>query len=211
MLLCLRRFPASASRLGAQQRLGRETIPARRRRVRAQSTSCERNRSERGRKSEREHRVSGRQLGILAVAAAAVLGLTVLGGLAWRAITVQQMDGTGAQRNFEDVLASVKSPSPLVHREAGRFVRRPSSPPVGPPPRDLHVLAYYADGQRLVRGDVPLWFFAVKGPAVTYALRGTGFDLETLGLTPNDLQQAGAGIILDDTRPTGDRLLAWTE
>ncbi len=148
---------------------------------------------------------------ILVVLAAASLGLSVFGGMAWRAISVQQMDDTGAQHNFEDVLARARSPTPLVRRESGRFVRRPSSPPVGPPPRDLHVLAYYADGQRLVRADVPLWFFTVKGPAAAYALRGTGFDLETLGLTSRDLQQAGAGIILDETRPTGDRILAWTE
>jgi hypothetical protein len=85
--------------------------------------------------------MSGGRSGVLAVVVAAVLGLTVFGGLAWRAITVQQMDGAGAQHNFEDVLASAKSPTPLVRRESGRFVRRPSSPLVGPPPGDLHVLA----------------------------------------------------------------------
>jgi hypothetical protein len=155
--------------------------------------------------------MSCRRAIVLTVVVVATLGLAVSGGLAWRAITVQQIDGSGAQHNFDDVLETAKSPTPLVHRESGRFVRRPSSPSVGPPPRDLHVLAYYADGHRLVRADVPLWFFTVKGPAAAYALRGTGFDLETLGLTPSELQRAGAGIILDETRPTGDRILAWTE
>jgi hypothetical protein len=57
----------------------------------------------------------------------------------------------------------------------------------------------------------PLWFFKVKGPAVEYARRDTGFDLAALGLTAGDPERAGRGLILDGARNNGDRLLAWTE
>jgi hypothetical protein len=73
------------------------------------------------------------------------------------------------------------------------------------------VLAYRASEERLVEADVPLLFLRVKGPAVAFALRGTNFDLESLGLTAADLVDAGPGIVLDETRGNGDRVLAWTQ
>jgi hypothetical protein len=75
----------------------------------------------------------------------------------------------------------------------------------------MRVLAYRRPEQRLVRADVPLWFLKLKGPAVQYALRGTGLDLERLGVTPADLERYGACVVLDETRANGDRLLVWTE
>jgi hypothetical protein len=58
---------------------------------------------------------------------------------------------------------------------------------------------------------VPFWFLKVKGPAVQYALRGTGLDLKRLGVSPADLEGYGVCLILDQTRTNGDRLLVWTE
>jgi len=152
-----------------------------------------------------------KRIWIAVIAVAAMLGLGLFGVLASHSVSIEQMDRTGAQNNFQEALASVPSPTPLVRRDAtGRFVRRASIDPTGSRPTQLHVLAFYAEGQRLARADVPLWLFKVKGPAVAYALRGTGFDLDTLGLTARDLEQAGAGVVLDETRASGDRLLAWT-
>jgi hypothetical protein len=65
--------------------------------------------------------------------------------------------------------------------------------------------------ENLVEADVPLWFFAVKAPAAQFALRGTSFDLEEIGLTVDDLRNAGATVVMDETRSGGERLLAWTE
>jgi hypothetical protein len=106
----------------------------------------------------------------------------------------------------------VPSTPPLVQRDAsGVFVRRPSVKSTGAVPTELHVLAYHVDGQRLVRADVPMWFFKVKGPALRYAVRDTGLDFDALNLTATDLENAGAGVVLDETRLNGDRLLVWTE
>jgi len=148
---------------------------------------------------------------VVALVASAALGVGIFGLLTWRFVAIDRMGSVGAENNFEQALASVPSPIPLISRDGtGHFVRRRSPEAGGPPPTQLHVLAYHADGQRLVNGDVPLWFFKVKGPAVAYALRGTGFDLGALSLTAADLERAGAGVVLDETRPTGDRILAWT-
>ena len=142
---------------------------------------------------------------------AALVGVAVFGVLAWRSVSVLEMDATGALHNFETVRARVPGP-PLVRRDAsGRFVRRPSGNTTGPVPTELHALAYYVDGQRLVRADVPMWFFKVKGPALRFAVRDTGLDLDALNVTATDLENAGAGVVLDETRSNGDRLLVWTD
>jgi len=145
------------------------------------------------------------------VIVAAVAGLAVFGVLAWRSVNVLEMDASGALHNFEAVRARLSGP-PLVERDAtGALVRRTSVKATGSVPTELHALAYYGDGQRLVRADVPLWFFKVKGPALRYAVRGTGLDLDSLNLTATDLENAGARLVLDETRSNGDRLIVWTE
>lgn len=58
---------------------------------------------------------------------------------------------------------------------------------------------------------MPLWFFKVKGPALRYAVRDTSLDLDALNLTATDLENAGASVVLDETRSNGDRLLVWTD
>jgi hypothetical protein len=78
-------------------------------------------------------------------------------------------------------------------------------------PTQLRVLAYRAPQQRLVHADVPFWFLKVKGPAVRYALRDTGLDLDRLDVSLADLERYGVCLILDETRANGDRLLVWTE
>jgi hypothetical protein len=151
---------------------------------------------------------SGRRIAA-SVLVAGALGLSVFAVLAWQAVSVQQVEARAALQQFEAVRASIKG-APLVQRdETGRFERRMMAVGDGSV-RDLHVLAYHVNGQRLIRADVPFWFFRVKGPAVQYALRGTDFDLAALNLTPSELQAVGACMILDEVRPNGDRLLAWT-
>jgi hypothetical protein len=151
-------------------------------------------------------------VGLVAFLVAALLGVSLVSLLTWRSVAVERMDATAAQHNFEEARDRVPFRAPLVRRDAqGGFVRETEVAPAGAPPTHLHVLAYYVDAHRLVRADVPLWFFKVKGPALAYGLRGTGFDLETLGLTAGDLERAGARIVLDEMRSSGDRVLVWTE
>ena len=55
-----------------------------------------------------------------------------------------------------------------------------------------------------MRADIPFWFYKLKGTAAQFLLRDTGFDLESLGIAPADLQQRGPGIVLDEARDNGD-------
>jgi hypothetical protein len=143
---------------------------------------------------------------------AGVLGVAVFGVMAWRSVTFLEVGPNGALDAFEEARMRVPSTVPLVQRDAsGTFTRRPFVKTPGPAPTKLHALGYHVDGRRLVRADVPLWYFRVKGPALRYAVRGTDLDLDALNLTATDLDNAGASIVLDETRLNGDRLLVWTD
>ena len=144
-------------------------------------------------------------------AAAAGLGVFVL--LAWRSVTVEQATPDEALRRFTEVRNSLAVVEPLLRvGAAGRITRRvqPSAREAVHPTR-LRALAYRAPERRLVRADVPFWFFKIKGPAAQYALHRTGLDLDRLGVTPADLERCGVCLVLDETRANGDRLLVWTE
>jgi hypothetical protein len=144
--------------------------------------------------------------------AAAAFAVTIFGALAWKSVAIRTADSSEALRRFTSVRASFPTGPPLVQRDAsGRFVRREETAGSVQPVTRLRVMAYSASQERLVEADVPLWFFRIKGPAAQMALRGTNFDLETLGLTAADLERAGATIVLDETRNNGDRVLAWTQ
>jgi hypothetical protein len=148
----------------------------------------------------------------MAVAVLGALGVVAFGAMVWRSTSIESAEAADAERQFAEARASLPPAAPLVTRDGeGRLVRRATTETAPDRATILHVLAYHARQQRLLRADVPLWFAKVKGPAVQYALRDTRFDLETLHLTARDLENFGAGIVFDDADASGDRLLAWTE
>ena len=94
-----------------------------------------------------------------------------IGTLAWRAVTVVEVDRSGALQTFEEARMRVPSTTPLVETRCVRDVPAASNRDRARPRANLlHALAYYVDGQRLVRADVPLWFAKMKGPALRYAV-----------------------------------------
>lgn len=138
-------------------------------------------------------------------------GIFGVGLLFWRSVYVERLDVADARKRFEEVRRDFPSAPLVIWDASGRLTRKAPGASRGPRPSQFHVLVYRSSDERLVQADAPLWFLKVKGPAVNYAFRGTGFDLAALGLTPTDLEEAGAGLVLDEKRQNGDRLLAWTE
>lgn len=143
---------------------------------------------------------------------AAVVGIGLFGFLAWRSVTVEEVQPGDALRRFAEIRDRLPQAAPVLHVDANGLVTR-RVPADGKTQRAtrLHVLAYVMSVRRLVRADAPFWFLKMKGPGVQYAFRGTGFDLDRLGLTPDDLERYGVCLILDEIRTNGDRLLVWTE
>jgi hypothetical protein len=144
---------------------------------------------------------------------AALLGVGVFAVLAWHAVTVEQAAPNYALGQFQEIRNRLAAAEPMLQVESDGSVMRHEPPDQANHvrPTRLRVLAYRAPEQRLVRADLPFWFLKVKGPAVQYALRDTGLDLQQLGVTPADLERCGICLVLDETRTNGDRLLVWTE
>jgi hypothetical protein len=147
------------------------------------------------------------------VLACGLAGMVAFVLLASRAITVQNASRTEAERRIASIRAGLPSKTALVDiDDNGRVVRtRASSDGTARPVARLKALAWRDADGRLVSADTPFWFFKLKAPAARYALDGTGFDLERLGLTPADVERFGPGIIVDHAGRDGSLLLVWTE
>jgi hypothetical protein len=151
-----------------------------------------------------------RTLSWVIVAAAAGIGLFAFS--AWRSVSIEPAAPGDALQRFTEVRSALKG-EPIVQFGAdGRHAHASAPRARQPMPLSrLRVLAYRAREARLIRAVVPFWFLKLKGPAVQYALRDTGLDLDQLGVTPADLERYGPGVVLDQSRANGDRLLVWTE
>ena len=150
---------------------------------------------------------------LLLLGLAATVGLSVFGYFVWQAVTVDRSEPRHALQEFTAIRNSLGTTEAMLRvDESGQVVRGTLlTVKGGRRPSKLKVLAYQAGEQRLARASVPIWFYKLKGPAVQFALRGIEIDLKRLGLTAGDLEQHGPGLVLDETRLNGDRLLIWTE
>ena len=149
---------------------------------------------------------------VILLALAALFGIVATAFLAWHRVTVEDAQPEDALLRFADVRAQFGGIEPLLHVDpAGRVTRRAVPLVRMAPPTQFRVLMYRVSEQRLVRTDLPFWFLKIKGPAVQYALRGTGLDLQRLGVTAADLERYGPSLVLDEMRSNGNRLLVWTE
>jgi hypothetical protein len=140
-------------------------------------------------------------------------GIIAFVALASRAITVQNASRAEAERRIANARAGLRAKAPLIDiDDDGHVVRaRSSSDGTARPVARLKALAWRDSDRRLVSADTPFWFFRLKAPAARYALEGTGFDLDRLGLTPADIERFGPGIIVDHASRDGSLLFVWTE
>jgi len=151
----------------------------------------------------------------LAIIVVALLGLSIFGSLVYRAVNVEEANSSEALTRFAVIRREFADQVPMLEMDASGRVTRSAAPSaaatVVPAVKRLEVLGYRAAEERLVSAHVPFWFFNLKGSALQFAVRDTGLDLDRLGVTAEDLSRHGPGLVLDQVRPNGDRLLVWTE
>jgi hypothetical protein len=155
--------------------------------------------------------MKGWKIVALGMLGAAATGLSIFGLLAWRAVRLETKEPSVALAELDRERARQPGPPLFALDAAGRLSQRSQPERAGATAERLHVLAWRKREGRLVRAQVPLWFLELKGPAVALALRGTGLDPEAAGLTPEAIRRHGKGLLLDASRPGGDRVLVWTE
>lgn len=93
----------------------------------------------------------------------------------------------------------------VVHREQ----ERETTMPLG----GLHVLAWVPHEKKLLRLTLPFWMLRLTGRhGVQFSSddRALGGRIR-LGVTAEDLERRGPGLILDHTRPRGERVIVWAE
>ncbi len=127
--------------------------------------------------------------------------------------TIEEVDVATAYERFVTVLAPLDSTDALLQRDAeGRWIRSErTDDPTASGLKRISVLAYRPDSERLYRMDIPFWFYRMKGPALGFVLRDTGFDLGDLGIQPRDLLRHGPGLVLNEEQQDGGRIVVWVE
>ncbi len=152
---------------------------------------------------------------LLSITVAALVGFSIFGRLVYQAVDMEEVTQSEALTRFKAARERFVNQAPMLEADASGRVAPAKSPPDGRAGsrevRRLEVLAYHVADERLVMAHVPFWFFTLKRPAVQFAVRGTGLDLDELQLTAENLSRHGPGLILDRTLPNGDRILVWAE
>jgi len=145
---------------------------------------------------------------------AAALGLIVFFWTASQVTSIEQVDTNTASFRFRAVLEQFEDTRSMLTMDGGgRVIRRTrrSKALIPVVPTGLKILAWRGSTIGLVEIHIPMWFLRMKGPAINYLLKDTKFDLQAWGLTVEELQDWGPGIVLDHRSAAGERVLIWTE
>lgn len=129
-------------------------------------------------------------------------------------VVVNSASGREADDEFEKVRQRFKGQVPLVELREGVMVRsNPRTPPAGGSGQltTLHILAWDAEDEKIAAVTVPWWVVRLKSGPIRFSTYSTGLDDEGVRLTPEDIERAGPGIILEATGHRGERVLLWAE
>lgn len=126
------------------------------------------------------------------------------------------VDQAKADQQFDEIRVRFKNQTPLiVTGEDGRDARLQTEG------RDatftgqlqaLHVVAYDRRAGKLVRFSMPFWLMRLA-PDGKVSIGEGALDgiMGAEKLTVKDLEALGPGLLVDERKPDGDRVLVWTE
>lgn len=155
-------------------------------------------------------------VGILGVC---VLALVVVAGagvyFVTRHIHTQRAETTDAMKSLDRARARFRNQQPLIEVDStGRpSVSTPLAElPAGTTqPTDLMVLAWNPDDGRVVTVTLPFWLLRLGHRKIDLMNGDREFDLDRLNLDVDQLQRIGPRLVFDWRRPTGERVLIWTQ
>ena len=155
----------------------------------------------------------------IAIAAGMVIVAVVAGAGYWAyqsfAPSAEFVNQTKADQQFDQIRTGFKDATPLIVPNPdghGARVRAEGRPPFTGQLQSLHFAAYDPDEGKLVRFTVPFWLIRLGhdgkislGEGALDGVRGAE------KLTVKDLEALGPGLLIDERKPDGDRVLVWTE
>ena len=160
-----------------------------------------------------------RQMAIAAIVVLAISAITFVGGAAfffYRHIRSEVVPAGTADARIAAARARFGGQPALLRIDAdgdaalaGRQTTGNSPAPVAA----LRALAYEPGRERLVDVTVPFWLLrlAPNGRISFGPNSGINFDAERLNINLAALEELGPGLVLDQSEPSGARLLIWTE
>jgi hypothetical protein len=157
----------------------------------------------------------------LAVALFMVGVVVVVGGGYWMyqqfAPDARAIDRAGAADELDRIRARFGSQQPLIAVDAddthARIQREGREPTFTGQLQSIQIAAYDPDDGKLVRFSVPFWLLRLA-PDGELKLGDDDVLADVKGaerLTVHELETLGPGLLIDDTRPDGRRVLVWTE
>jgi len=148
-------------------------------------------------------------LGVVAMAAVAGLGLYFVASH----ISTGRTSSADALRTFDEVRAEFKDARPLFeidsHDEPRPTRRLTDLPASSTKPKNLWILAWDPDDERLSKISLPFWILRMGKQNIDVRHDG-GFDLDKLDLDVDELERVGPVLIFDFRTSDGERVLVWT-
>jgi hypothetical protein len=127
---------------------------------------------------------------------------------------VQESTAPEAETAFDEVRQRFSGRAPLIELRNGRPAYTTGRPEPSRPQTELqmlHVIVWDPGDGRLARIAVPFWLLRLKASPIDFGAYASGLDDNGVHLRPEDIERYGAGIILDTTTPSGERVLLWAQ
>jgi len=130
-------------------------------------------------------------------------------------ISTAKLTGAEADKRFDDVRATFKDQHPLLEIDTmgqPRPVRPLHELPASPvKPESLSILAWNPREGRMAKISLPFWIMRLGRKKIDISSGDHRFDFDDLDLDVRELERIGPAIVIDLTRPTGERVLVWTQ
>jgi hypothetical protein len=161
----------------------------------------------------------------IAIASVIIVGLvalTALGGATFfifRHVDAEIVGQAGARQEFQSARERFTGQEPLIEigKDDAPTIRRDLIPSVSSGRRvaTLRVLAYDEHSGKVVRIAIPIWLLRLLPSRHLSFLNDQGIDVdidsERVGLTLDDLERRGPGLVLDQNDHRGSLVLVWVE
>ena len=155
----------------------------------------------------------------LAIAGGMVVVAVIAGAGFWAyqsfAPSAEFVDQAKADQQFEQIRARFKDQAPLIDADDdghGAQLHAAGRPAFTGELQSLHVAAYDPRAGKLVRFSVPFWLMRLGKDGKLTIGEGTLDGVRGAEkLTVKDLEAFGPGLLIDESKPNGDRVLVWTE
>jgi hypothetical protein len=129
-------------------------------------------------------------------------------------LQVEDSSASGAETAFQEVRQRFSNRPPLLELRDGRPAYTTGRPDASRPRSELqtlNVLAWDPDHEKLTKVAMPFWLLRLKATPIEFSSYASGLDDHGVSLRVDDLERHGAGLIIDTTTPSGERVLLWAQ